>query len=123
MLYQAPPAPSPALPRPAPHPAPPPPVVHTYQVVPNLAAQLLSTRAGAAPSHAFLCLSLLSTTGRLSPTWLLKCCQHKLVLHIERLTRDKDTYMQVRSSIDVVFTAKNIECMLSCLISVHRGPG
>jgi hypothetical protein len=32
---------------------------------------------------------------RLSPHWLLECCQQKLVLHMERLTRDKDTYTQV----------------------------
>lgn len=33
---------------------------------------------------------------RLSPVWLLKCCQQKLVLHMERLTRDKDTHTQAR---------------------------
>jgi hypothetical protein len=33
---------------------------------------------------------------RLSAAWLLKCCQQKLVLHMERLARDKDTHTQVR---------------------------
>ncbi|WIA17198.1 hypothetical protein OEZ85_014081 [Tetradesmus obliquus] len=43
-------------------------------------------RAKAVISIVLLC--------RLSPHWLLECCQQKLVLHMERLTRDKDTYTQ-----------------------------
>jgi hypothetical protein len=53
---------------------------------------------------------------RLSPHWLLECCQQKLVLHMERLTRDKDTYTQVCLFTFVVAAAG---CRALCELQHH----